>query len=58
MQERHLLLSYAANRPNKTLTRQRLLRADDNVRSTIQKQKTFNNLSDKISSLAYYFATY
>ena len=34
------------------------IRADDNVRSTTRKQQTFNNPSDKISLLAYYFATY
>ena len=55
-QKRQLLLSYDADHPSKTQTCQQLLRADDNVRSTTRKQKTLNNLSDKINSLAYYFA--
>ena len=40
-------------RPSKTLRRQRLLRADDNVRSTLRKQQTFYSISDKMNSWAY-----
>ena len=58
MQERHRSLSYTADRPSKMLILQQLIRADDNIRSTTQKQQTFNNLSDKISLLVYYLATY
>ena len=56
--ENYRSLPHAADRPSKTLTRQRLIKAADHVRSTTQKQQTLNNPSNKISSQAYYFATY
>ena len=55
-QKKHHSLTYAAERPSKALTRRRLIRADDHVKSTTQKQQTFNNPSDKINSLAYHFS--